>query len=319
MLSPRLTPLFRPSSPSILFTRVRPLSTSPPLPSSHNLTLVRTSDYPGYLTGLLLPSSLRPKFYSLRAFNVETGLIKDLTKRGNEDVVKSKLNWWREGVSLCYDYKDGLISEEEKHHYPHFRHPTLSSLSTTILTSPYLTRRLFEIILQSRYNTLGITQFSTLKDLVTYSHTVYGSLLKLECELIGEGTDDLDTVCDHLGVAIGISKNIMYLDKLKEVGEIGVPSDIAREEGVRMDMIGGGGEEVRKAVFRMACEGKEHLDRARERLGGGEGRLFREGEEAKRIFQNLERNDFVYRGEEKFWDSLPVRMAKSRIFGGPPF
>ena len=122
MLSPRVSPLFRPSSSSLQHAvfpcAVRPLSTSPPLPpsdsshSSHNLTLVRTSDYPGYLTGLLLPSSLRPKFYSLRAFNVETGMIKDLTKRGNEDVVKGKLNWWREGVSLCYDYKDGLISEE---------------------------------------------------------------------------------------------------------------------------------------------------------------------------------------------------------------
>lgn len=180
-------------------------------------------------------------------------------------------------------------------------------------------------MLNSRRQTLGLTQFTTLEDLVKHSYSINGSMLKLECEIVEEGSDELDLILDHLGVALGVAKNIKYMKQLVQVGEIAVPSDIAREGKVDMKMIVDDGEDVKGAVFKMACEGKEHLDQAREKLKEVEGvgkeveAFLIEGLEAKRVYENLEKNDFMYSESEQFWDSLPVRMARGRLTRSTPF
>ena len=76
-------------------------------------------------------------------------------------------------------------------------------------------------------------------------------------------------------------------------------------------------------MFKMACEGKEHTDFAREKyqkldieIKRRVGAIMREGLEARRVYEGLERNDFARIGGESFFTSLPFLIAKSK-FGSP--
>ena len=71
------------------------------------------ADRPAYLTGLLLPEAVKPSYFALRAFNVETGRIKDLRSRAEHNPQKSKMQWWSEAVALCFDKREGLLTSLE--------------------------------------------------------------------------------------------------------------------------------------------------------------------------------------------------------------
>ena len=63
-------------------------------------TLVRKNDLDGYLCGLLLPEPTRSVQWALRAFNVETSRISDVSK--NPLIAKMRLQFWREAIDRIF-------------------------------------------------------------------------------------------------------------------------------------------------------------------------------------------------------------------------
>ena len=63
-----------------------------------------------------------------------------------------------------------------------------------------LTRRIFEILMNERMQNLEVQQYGTLQEVVHHGHHVNGGLLKLHCESLNVMDDEVDLVCNHLGV-----------------------------------------------------------------------------------------------------------------------
>ena len=49
--------------------------------------------------------------------------------------------------------------------------------------------------------------------------------------------DEVDMVCDHLGVGIHIAKSLKFMSELKAANELVIPSEVVREAGMTADMI----------------------------------------------------------------------------------
>ena len=45
--------------------------------------------------------------------------------------------------------------------------------------------------------------------------------------------DEVDVVCDHLGVGIHIAKSLKFISELKAANEMVIPSEVAREAGMQ--------------------------------------------------------------------------------------
>ena len=148
--------------------------------------------------------------------------------------------------------------------------------------------------------------------------------------------DEVDMVCDHLGVGIHIAKSLKFMSELKAANELVIPSEVVREAGMTADMIPpprkeGEGEvegtvapQLQSSIFKLACEGKGHTDQARERFAKLDCEVkdkvacvLREGTEAARVYQSLETSDFSRVGGETFWSSLPIMMAMSKFKTAP--
>lgn len=63
----------------------------------HCVELVKKHDFDSYLAGLLVPREKRGAFFSIKAFNVETAMIKDQV-RNNIIAGKMRFNWWMTAV-----------------------------------------------------------------------------------------------------------------------------------------------------------------------------------------------------------------------------
>ena len=79
---------------------------TPKIHNSHCVNLVKNKDYPSYLTGLLLPSSVKASYFAINAFNIETSVIKEALRGGvnaNKTPAKMRMGWWREAIEEAYE------------------------------------------------------------------------------------------------------------------------------------------------------------------------------------------------------------------------
>ena len=71
--------------------------------ASHpSVELVRQRDRNQYYAGLLMPADARFAFFAVHAFNVETSLVREKTPRGQAEMGRLRLQWWREVVDAAY-------------------------------------------------------------------------------------------------------------------------------------------------------------------------------------------------------------------------
>jgi phytoene/squalene synthetase len=179
----------------------RSLSSSTADATQHCVLLVREKDYSSYLCGLLLEKSLKPHYFAVMAFNIETAIIKDSLRGGvhaNTSPAKLRISWWREAIEEVYD---GMLSDQKR------AQPVVAAVARTI-EDKRLTRRFFELMIDAREADLALQQKVSVEDVEEYSEKTHASLLKLCLEVVDVRDDGSDHVASHLARGIGIANAI---------------------------------------------------------------------------------------------------------------
>lgn len=233
---------------------------SGPDPANHGqycVELVKQHDFDAYLCGLLVPRSSRRAYFALRAFNVETALIKDVA-RGNALPGQMRMQWWREVISGIYQGKSPA-------------HPVARALCEAV-QAHNLTRRWLDRLLEAREGDLGNIQPTRMEELEDYAENTASSLLYLTLEALHVRHPTADHAASHVGRATGIA-TVLRATKFHAAHQsLYVPLEIQREFKVNVNDILRGPESPEAAqalsdmFFEVATQAHLHMEHAREML-----------------------------------------------------
>ncbi|GAB5031962.1 nadh dehydrogenase complex assembly factor 6 [Nannochloropsis oceanica] len=219
--------------------------------------LVKQHDFDAYLCGLLVPTPSRRAFFALRAFNVETALIKDVA-RGNALPGQMRMQWWREVIGAIYQDKSPA-------------HPVARALAEAV-QAHNLTRRWLDRLLEARLQDLDNIQPTTMADLEDYAEHTASSLLYLTLESLGVQHQTADHAASHVGKATGITTLLRATRYHAAQQSLYIPLELQREFKVNVNDIlrGPQSPEAVQALsdvfFEVATQAHLHLEHARELL-----------------------------------------------------
>jgi len=219
--------------------------------------LVKQHDFDAYLCGLLVPTPSRRAFFALRAFNVETALIKDVA-RGNALPGQMRMQWWREVIGAIYQGKSPA-------------HPVARALAEAV-QAHNLTRRWLDRLLEARLQDLDNIQPTTMAELEDYAEHTASSLLYLTLESLGVRHQTADHAASHVGKATGITTLLRATKYHAAQQSLYIPLELQREFKVNVNDIlrGPQSPEAIQALsdvfFEVATQAHLHLEHAREML-----------------------------------------------------
>ncbi|XP_068585992.1 NADH dehydrogenase (ubiquinone) complex I, assembly factor 6 isoform X3 [Cebidichthys violaceus] len=224
------------------------------------MELVRSRDYDGYVSSLLLPEEARRSSLALRAFNVELaqageglgfpedhrfdanavlegGRRRNLQRRASEPAGQ------RRAVEGKYQPADGRRAVR-KH---------------------YLTKRWLLRIITEREKDLDDRAYRNLQELETYSENTQSSLIYLLLECLGLKNVHADHAASHIGKAQGIVTCLRATPYHGSRRKVYLPMDVCMLHGASQeDFIRGSREQnVRDVVYDIASQAHVHLQHAR--------------------------------------------------------
>lgn len=227
--------------------------------------LVQKRDNDSYLCGLLMPASMRDDYFALCSFNIELASIKDRMSDDSGSVATQfRVEWWRNVVqNLDQDTlaEDSPVVRALRHSYKKHK----------------LTKSFLERMLEAREADLGVRQYETVDDLISYAEHTRSSLLYLNLECCNVREDHADEVASFAGRGIGLVTAIRSTPfRLLQNGEMALPSELFRDdfsfeslpalyEGTETDIMLGESDkrEFLDAVQHMAAVATDHLVEAR--------------------------------------------------------
>jgi NADH dehydrogenase [ubiquinone] 1 alpha subcomplex assembly factor 6 len=131
----------------------------------YNIELVKSSDFDGYLSGLLFPKSSIRAYYAIKAFNCEIAQIREQSKN-NFLTGKIRFQFWRDVLEKIYNNQTlGKIGDN----------PLMQELAVSI-KEHNLTRRYFDRIIEARINDFSDIGFQNISELETYAESTYSSI-----------------------------------------------------------------------------------------------------------------------------------------------
>lgn len=145
-------------------------------------------------------NQIRRAFFALRAFNIETALVKDVA-RGNALPAQMRMQWWREVVAAIYAPGAGADGNANGKLPPH---PVARALRDAVAAHG-LTRRWLDRLLEARLRDLDGVQPQTMAELEEYAECTQSSLLYLALEALGVRHPTADHAASHAGKAVGIA------------------------------------------------------------------------------------------------------------------
>ncbi|XP_041961740.1 NADH dehydrogenase (ubiquinone) complex I, assembly factor 6 isoform X1 [Alosa sapidissima] len=234
-------------------TEVKCLRASTNSSNQHNekycIDLVRSRDYDGFLSALLLPEAARRSALALRAFNVELAQVKDSVSQ--KTIGLMRMQFWRTAVEEIY--RDD---------------PPLQPISTELWKAARthtLTKRWLLRIISEREKDLEDRAYRNLQELEAYSENTQSSLLYLLLETIGIKDVHADHAASHIGKAHGIVTCLRATPYNSRRRRVYLPMDICMLHGVSQeDFIRGSREQnVRDVVYDIASQAHVHLQHAR--------------------------------------------------------
>ncbi|XP_023249457.1 NADH dehydrogenase (ubiquinone) complex I, assembly factor 6 isoform X2 [Seriola lalandi dorsalis] len=160
--------------------------------SQHNekfcLELVRSRDYDGFVSSLLLPEEVRRSSLALRAFNVELAQVKDSVSQ--KTIGLMRMEFWKTAIEEIY--RDEPPNQ-----------PVTNELWRAV-RKHYLTKRWLLKIITEREKDMDDRAYRNLQDLETYSENTQSSLIYLMLECLGLKNVHADHAASHIGKAQGI-------------------------------------------------------------------------------------------------------------------
>nr|XP_046255540.1 NADH dehydrogenase (ubiquinone) complex I, assembly factor 6 isoform X3 [Scatophagus argus] len=152
------------------------------------LELVRSRDYDGFVSSLLLPEEARRSSLALRAFNVELAQVKDSVSQ--KTIGLMRMQFWKTAIDDIYrnDPPNQPVSLE-----------LWRAVRKHELTKRWLLR-----IVTEREKDLDDRAYRNLQDLEAYSENTQSSLMYLLLECLGVKDVHADHAASHIGKAQGI-------------------------------------------------------------------------------------------------------------------
>lgn len=198
-----------------------------------NFSNPRQRDYDHYITGLMLPSNVRPGYFALRAWNIEIASIKDQTFRSSSGLTgKIRMQYWRDQIDAMYTptSTDGGSR--------HFSHPVAQALHETIQDHD-LTRRFLDTVIDARDEDLDSNLApDSLDELEQYAERTSSSMLYLvlECLLQQSQRDRCTSTTEeeaafvaakHAGICMGLLAIVRGTVYHAEQGKVYLPQTSA--------------------------------------------------------------------------------------------
>ncbi|XP_071253412.1 NADH dehydrogenase (ubiquinone) complex I, assembly factor 6-like isoform X1 [Salvelinus alpinus] len=267
-------------------------STNSTIESQHNekycIDIVRSRDYDGFVSSLLLPEDARRSSLALRAFNVELaqageGLCFPEDYRSDADAVLEDYSGGdlqgrppsaacqcrtMEGSGLSREFflatvllhlhclLFGVLGWVSVQHF---------EISADAVKKHYLTKRWMLRIISEREKDMEDRAYRNLQELEAYSDNTQSSLLYLLLESLGVKDVHADHAASHIGKAQGIVMCLRATPYNSSRRKVYLPMDICMlHRASQEDFIRGSREQnVRDVVYDIASQAHVHLQHAR--------------------------------------------------------
>ncbi|KAM3614960.1 uncharacterized protein V6R79_021530 [Siganus canaliculatus] len=250
------------------------------------LELVRTRDYDGFLSSLLLPEEARRSSLALRAFNVELAQAGIPTAAGGRDScccccccsrssltcpvvvkpllllqVKDSVSQKTIGLMRMQFWKTAIedIYRDDPPNQP------VSGELWRAVRKHGLTKRWLLRIITEREKDLEDRAYRNLQELESYSENTQSSLIYLLLECLGVKDVHADHAASHIGKAQGIVTCLRATPHHSSRRKVYLPMDVCMLHGASQeDFIRGSRDQnVRDVVYDIASQAHVHLQHAR--------------------------------------------------------
>ncbi|XP_008281399.1 NADH dehydrogenase (ubiquinone) complex I, assembly factor 6 isoform X1 [Stegastes partitus] len=219
------------------------------LSEKYCLDLVRSRDYEGFMSSLLLPLEARRSSLALRAFNVELAQVKDSVSQ--KTIGLMRMEFWKTAIEEIYRDKPP-------------NQPVSVELWRAVKTHN-LTKRWLHRIITEREKDLDDRAYRNLQELEAYSENTQSSLVYLLLECLGVKNVHADHAASHIGKAQGIVTCLRATPYNCSRRKVYLPMDICMLHGASQeDFIRGRREQnIRDVVYDVASQAHVHLQHAR--------------------------------------------------------
>ncbi|XP_075937407.1 NADH dehydrogenase (ubiquinone) complex I, assembly factor 6 isoform X3 [Anarhichas minor] len=251
---------------------VRAASSATTDSQTYCMELVRSRDYDGYVSSLLLPEEARRSSLALRAFNVELA-------QAGEGLCFPEDHWFDANAVLEGGHRRNLqrrASEPagqrravEGKYLQTAEHSIYEGNSADdvlqAVRKHYLTKRWLLRIITERETGLDDRAYRNLQELETYSENTQSSLIYLLLECLGLKNVHADHAASHIGKAQGIVTCLRATPYHSSRRKVYLPMDVCMLHGASQeDFIRGSREQnVRDVVYDIASQAHVHLQHAR--------------------------------------------------------
>ncbi|KAM4601494.1 NADH dehydrogenase (ubiquinone) complex I, assembly factor 6 [Polymixia lowei] len=221
--------------------------------SQHNekycMDLVRSRDYDGFVSSLLLPEEARRSSLALRAFNVELAQVKDSVSQ--KTIGLMRMQFWKTAIEEIYRDDPPL-------------QPVSSELWRAV-RQHYLTKRWILRIITEREKDMEDRAYRNLQELEAYSENTQSSLIYLLLECLGVKDVHADHAASHIGKAQGIVTCLRATPYNSSRRKVYLPMDVCMLHGASQEEFIRGSREqkVRDVVYDIASQAHVHLQHAR--------------------------------------------------------
>ncbi|XP_012262844.2 NADH dehydrogenase (ubiquinone) complex I, assembly factor 6 [Athalia rosae] len=218
-------------------------------PGEYCLDLVRKHDYENYLCSLLLPNTIRPAAFSVRAFNIEVARVEEQAR--DVAIGQMRFKFWEDTLDKIYKGSPPRNPVALELHKAVNRHK---------LSKHYLKR-----LIAARLEKLTSSIYPNLESVETHAENTSSPVYYLMLEAMGIKDVRVDHAASHLGKAHGITNLVRSILYNANRRTIIVPQDLLIKHKISSEAVLRGQlrKELGNAVFDIASRAKQHLDKTR--------------------------------------------------------
>ena len=212
----------------------------------HCEALVREGDPDRYFATLFAPAAFRPHLFALAAFSLTIARVRDAA--GNPMAGEIRLQWWRDALQ-------GEARGDVR------ANPVAAALDDAIVRRR-LGRQPFVDLIDARVFDLYDDPMPRANDLEGYCGETASALIRLGGLVLADGAEPGGAgAAGHAGVAYGVTGLLRALPWHARNGQVYLPADVLRENGVtREDIVSGrGGPGLTRACTEMRALARRHL------------------------------------------------------------
>ncbi len=212
----------------------------------HCEELVRDGDPDRYFATLFAPAAVRPHLFALSAFSLTVARVREAA--GNPMAGEIRLQWWRDALQ-------GEARGDVR------ANPIAAALEDAIVARR-LGRQPFVDLIDARVFDLYDDPMPRVNDLEGYCGETAASLIRLSALVLADGAEPGGAAAaGHAGVAYGITGLLRALPWHARQGQVYLPGDLLRKNGVtREDIVSGrGGPGLVRACAELRALARQHL------------------------------------------------------------